>query len=132
MQRVIEKVLGKDYYSFVKDEIFAPLNIYDAYLANNRDSLIYENEVRYKELRETEKVIAFDGSKQGVLKSRGGNDVRTLGAAGGWVISPISLTRFVMAVDGRSDFPDIISMHSVNTMKNNYNGKVSTTGLALG
>lgn len=128
LQRVIEKVSGKDYECFVKDKIFEPLNIYDAHLANNWDSLRYENEVRYYEVREAEKVIAFDGSKQGVLKSRGGNDVRALGAAGGWVISPISLTRFVMAVDGGNHFPDILSRLSIETMKETFNGKFQPLG----
>jgi len=128
LQRVIEKASGKDYESFVKDEIFEPLNIYDAHLANNWDSLRYDNEVRYYEVPEAEKVTPFDGSMQSVLKSRGGNDVRALGAAGGWVISPISLTRFVMAVDGGNDFPDILSEKSVDIMKGTYNGKFQPLG----
>jgi len=128
LQRVIEKASGMDYESYVKNEIFKPLNIYDAHLANNWDSLRYDNEVRYYEVPEAEKVISFDGSKQSVLKSRGGNDVRALGAAGGWVISPISLTRFVMAVDGRNDFPDILSKQSVDIMKETYNGKFQPLG----
>jgi CubicO group peptidase (beta-lactamase class C family) len=128
LQRVIEKASGMDYEGFVKKEIFKPLNIYDAHLANNWDSLRYDNEVRYYEVPEAEKVISFDGSKQSVLKSRGGNDVRALGAAGGWVISPISLTRFVMAVDGRNDFPDILSKQSVDIMKETYDGKFQPLG----
>jgi len=128
LQRVIEKASGKDYERFVKDEIFEPLNIFDAHLANNWDSLRYDNEVRYYEVPEAEKVLAFDGSKQSVLKSRGGNDVRALGAAGGWVISPISLTRFAMAVDGRNDFPDILSKQSVEAMKETFNGKFQPLG----
>jgi CubicO group peptidase (beta-lactamase class C family) len=128
LQRVIEKASGNDYERFVKNEIFKPLNIYDARLANNWDSLRYDNEVRYYEVPEAEKVVSFDGSKQSVLKSRGGNDVRVLGAAGGWVISPISLTRFVMAVDGRDDFPDILSKQSVDTMKETYNRKFQPLG----
>lgn len=128
LQRVIEKASGMDYESFVKSEVFEPLHIYDAHLANNWDSLRYESEVRYYEVQEAEKVIAFDGSKQSVLKSRGGNDVHTLGAAGGWVISPVSLTRFVMAVDGKSDFPDIISKHSAQVMQETFNGKFQPLG----
>lgn len=128
LQRVIEKVSGTDYETFVKENIFDPLRIYDARLANNWDSLRYSDEARYYEVPEAERVIAYDGSKQGVLKARGGNDVHALGAAGGWVISPISLTRFVMAVDGYSDFPDILSRHSIETMKETFNGKFQPLG----
>ena len=128
LQRVIEKASGMDYESYVLDEIFEPLHIYDAHLANSWDSLRFHNEVRYYEVPEAEKVISFDGTKPDVLKSRGGNDVHALGAAGGWVISPVSLTRFVMAVDGMSDFPDIISKQSAETMKETYNGKFQPLG----
>lgn len=128
LQRVIEKVSGTNYESFVKGNIFEPLLIYDARLANNWDSLRFRDEVRYYEVPEAERVIAYDGSKPSVLKARGGNDVHTLGAAGGWVISPVSLTRFVLAVDGHSDFPDILSRHSVETMKETFNGKFQPLG----
>lgn len=128
LQRVMEKVSGTDYETFVKEKIFQPLRIYDARLANNWDSLRHSDEARYYEVPDAERVIAYDGSKQSVLKARGGNDVHALGAAGGWVISPISLTRFVMAVDGHSDFPDIISRHSVETMKETFNGKFQPLG----
>ncbi len=128
LQRVIERVSGMDYEEYVQNKIFVPLGINDAHLSNNWDSLRYKNEVRYYEVNQAERVISFDGTKQNIMKSRGGNDVRTLGAAGGWVISPISLTRFVMAIDGQSHFPDLISHHSIATMTDTKDGHFQPLG----
>lgn len=116
LQLVIERVTNEGYEEFVKANIFEPLNIYDAHLSENWDSLRYNNEARYYEVSDAKPIIAFDGSKELVMKSRGGNDVKTLGAAGGWIISAINLTKFILAIDGDDRFPDIISKKSVATM----------------
>ena len=116
LQLVIERVTEESYEEYVKDNIFEPLNIHDAYLSQNWDSLRYNNEARYYEVPEAELIMAYDGSADKVLKSRGGNDVKTLGAAGGWIISSINLTKFILAIDGDDSFPDIISKKSVATM----------------
>jgi len=113
LQLVIEKASDQSYESYVKENIFYPLNINDAHIAYNFDSLRYPNEARYYEIPEAEKIIAFDGSKDSLLKCRGGDDIRTLGAAGGWVISSVSLLKFLLAIDGNDkNFPDIISRKS--------------------
>lgn len=116
LQLVIEKVTNEGYEEYIKSNIFEPLNIYDAHLSENWDSLRYDNEARYYEVPEAELIMAYDGSADKVLKSRGGNDVKTLGAAGGWIISSINLTKFILAIDGDDSFPDIISKKSVATM----------------
>lgn len=116
LQLVIEKASGQSYESFIKENLFYPLNIEDAHLAFNFDSLRYPNEARYYETSDAEKVIAFDGSKDSILKSRGGNDIRTLGAAGGWVISSVSMLKIILAIDGNDNFPDILSRQSVLRM----------------
>ncbi len=116
LQLVIERVSEENYEDYVKAHIFEPLNIHDAHLSENWDSLRYSNEVRYYEVPEAELIVAYDGSSDKVLKSRGGNDVKTLGAAGGWIISSINLTKLILAIDGDDSFPDIISKKSVATM----------------
>jgi CubicO group peptidase (beta-lactamase class C family) len=128
LQKVIEKVSGLDYESYVKKSIFEPLNISDAHIANNWDSLRFKNEVRYYEVPQADSVVAFDGSKPKVPRARGGNDVHVLGAAGGWVISPLSLTRFALAIDGKKSFPDILSAKSIESMRNTFNGRYHPLG----
>ena len=116
LQLVVEKASGKSYESYIKENVFYPLNIDDAHLAYNFDSLRYPNEARYYEIPEAEKVIAFDGSKESILKSRGGNDIRTLGAAGGWVISSVSMLKLILAIDGNNNFPDLLTKQSIMRM----------------
>jgi hypothetical protein len=100
----------------VKESVFSPLKVYDAYIANNYDDNRYPNEVRYYEVPEASKIQSYDGKDSLVLKSRGGNDIKTLGAAGGWVISSVSLLKFLLSIDGNDNFPDIIKRSSVNKL----------------
>lgn len=113
LKLVIEKASGQSYESYITENVFNPLNIEDASLAYNFDSLRYPDEARYYEIPEAEKVIAFDGSKDSTLKCRGGNDIRTLGAAGGWVISSVSLLKLLLAIDGNDNFPDLLTRKSI-------------------
>lgn len=99
LESVIEDVSGISYEAYVTQNIFNPNGIYDAFIAHNYDSLRYPLEARYYEIPEALQVPAFDGEAKMVLKSRGGNDVRTLGAAGGWVISSVSLIKFLGLID---------------------------------
>jgi CubicO group peptidase (beta-lactamase class C family) len=115
LEKVIEKVSGIPYESYVSDNLLKPIGVMDAFIAYNYDSLRYPLEVRYYEVPEAEKVPAFDGEPNLLLKSRGGNDIRLLGAAGGWVISSVSLVKFLIAIDPDSD-QKIISAKSANLL----------------
>lgn len=122
LESVIEKISGKPYETYVNQAIFSPLDIHDAFIAHNYDSLRYPLEVRYYEVPEAELVPAFDGSPKMVYKSRGGNDIRTLGAAGGWVISASSLLKFMESIDPNNS-ERILSRESVNQMIQSEPGK---------
>lgn len=115
LQRVIEKTSGESYESYVLKNIFNPIGVYDAFIAYNFDSLRYPLETRYYEVPEAESVPSFDGQENLYLKSRGGNDIRSLGAAGGWVISSVSLVKFLLAIENASD-SKIISKKSSEIM----------------
>jgi len=122
LESVIEKVSGLSYEAYVTQNIFNPIGIYDAFIAHNYDSLRYPLEVRYYEVPEAQPIPAFDGEPQMVLKSRGGNDIRTLGAAGGWVISSVSLIKFLVAIDPERE-GGIISNESAATLAQAEPGK---------
>lgn len=112
LERVIEKASGKSYEEYVKEHIFKPIEVYDAFIAYNFDSLRYPLETRYYEVPEAKLVPAYNGEEKLLLKSRGGNDIRTLGAAGGWVISSVSLVKFLLAIDSNTSEGKIISTKS--------------------
>lgn len=113
LQLVIERITGTKYEDYVKDAIFAPIGITDAFLAFNLDEMRYAHEVKYYEVHDAAPIKSYNGVDTLLLKSRGGNDIRTLGAAGGWVISPVSLMRFLLSIDGDQSYPDILSRESV-------------------
>ncbi|MBR4088801.1 MAG: serine hydrolase, partial [Bacteroidales bacterium] len=107
LSKVIEKVSGISYETYIKDSILAPMGCYDIHLANNYSEGFLENEVDYYEVKEAEPVPAYDGSDTLVMKSHGGNDVHGLYGAGGWVASPVELLKLVSAINkcpGREDF----------------------------
>jgi CubicO group peptidase (beta-lactamase class C family) len=116
LQLVIERVTDEPYEKYVKENILEPLGIENAYIAYNYDNQRYKDEVRYYEVPEAELVKPFDGDDSLVFKSRGGNDIRTLGAAGGWVISSVDLIKFLLAIDNNSVNEDILDQNTILRM----------------
>lgn len=119
LSQVIERVTGMSYEQYVKDSVLTPVGCHDFQLARNLRTQKYENEVSYYETDDAESVLACDGSGAMVAKCNGGNDVRGLLGAGGWVASPVEVLRFVSAIDGlnrRGDKADILSAAMVGRM----------------
>lgn len=116
LSKIIEKVSGISYETYIKDSILAPMGCYDIHLANNYSEGFRENEVDYYEVKEAEPVPAFDGSDTLVMKSHGGNDVHGLYGAGGWVASPVELLKLVSAINKCPSKPDFLSPESIDFM----------------
>ncbi|MEG0499571.1 MAG: serine hydrolase domain-containing protein [Rikenellaceae bacterium] len=114
LSKVIEKVTGEEYESYVKKEIFAPIGCFDIHIANNNSKDKFDNEVRYYEPSNEVQFEDEDGNL--IPKSDGGNDVRLLGGAGGWVGSPAEILKFAASIDGLPGVEDIISPKSVRYM----------------
>ena len=113
---IIEKVSGKAYESYIREDILAPAGCYDMHLGKNREGERFANEVAYYETAQAEKVPAVDGSGQLVEKCNGGSDVHGLYGAGAWVASPTELLLFVSAIDGDPSIPDILQPESIRMM----------------
>ena len=116
LSKIIEKVTNADYQTYVKDSFLAPIGCYDMYLAQNYPWQFKDNEVTYYEVKEAEEVSAFDGSSKMVMKSLGGNDVRGLSGAGGWVASAAELALFVSAINNNPAREDFLSAESISLM----------------
>lgn len=116
LSKVIEKVSGIPYETYIKDSILAPIGCYDIHLANNYSDGFRENEVTYYEVKEAEPVPAYDGSDTLVMKSLGGNDVRGLYGAGGWVASPVELLKLVSAINKCPIREDFLTPESIDFM----------------
>jgi CubicO group peptidase (beta-lactamase class C family) len=113
---IIEKVTGATYEAYVREALLTPMGITNMRLANSYPRDRYPNEASYYDVAGAKPVAAFDNPSLYVPKCRGGYDMRTLGAAGGWVASPLAALRFVLCVDGTPDVPDILSPKSVAAM----------------
>ena len=116
LSKVIEKVSGIPYETYIKDSILAPIGCYDIHLANNYSDGFRENEVTYYEVKEAEPVPAYDGSDTLVMKSLGGNDVHGLYGAGGRVASPVELLKLVSAINKCPVREDFLTPESIDFM----------------
>lgn len=114
--QVIERRSFVSYESYIRDSILAPVGIYDMHIGKSTDQEAFHNEVRYYEPSDSELIPACDGSNRMVVKSNGGNDIALLGAAGGWVASPVELLKLVTAIDTKNERQNILTPASIRRM----------------
>ena len=116
LSKVIEKVSGEDYETYIRKHILLPAGCFDMHLGKNLYKDKLPNEVRYYEVSNAELVPACNGSGEMVYRSNGGNNIEDLYGAGGWVASPVELLRFLAAIDNDSEIPDILTPESIEYM----------------
>jgi len=115
---VIKKITGMEYEDYVQFAILHPLGIYDMHIGKSFYNERYPNEVKYYNLTNIEELWSFDGSDELVPTEYGGNNIELLGAAGGWIASAPELVKLMVAIDGFSSQPDILSKQSLDYMTN--------------
>jgi len=76
----------------------------------------YPNEVRYHSSAGKMTAYSMDGSGEKVPIYYGGNNIELLGPAGGWVASAPELIKFLTAVDGFPEQPDILLPETLDIM----------------
>ena len=114
--KVISKVSGMEYEKFIKENILLPAGITDMQLGGSFYEDKLPNEVKYYQPEDAKYEEAFDGSGRLFPKTYGGNDMKVLGAAGGWIASAIDLMKLVVVIDQNPAVKDILSDNSVNEM----------------
>ncbi len=114
--RVIEEVTNISYEEYIKTNILFPIGIFDMKLGNSyleeKDPL----EVKYYENAGGNLVSDFRDPNKLVSRCYGGNDIRTLGAAGGWIASSTDLLKLTLAIDQNPIPSDILSPESITQM----------------
>ncbi|HEX2921179.1 MAG TPA: serine hydrolase domain-containing protein [Bacteroidales bacterium] len=120
---VIEKVTGKSYEEFCRTEVLEPLGIFDMAIAGNLPSEKAPLEVTYYEPRGASLKPSIYNPDELCNSCYGGNDIRTLGAAGAWVATAPDLMRLILAIDGFDSKPDILNPESIELMTCNENGE---------
>ena len=102
--RVIEKLSGKPYQTYVKENLLTPIGIDNMFIGGELKSDRHPNEVTYY-ANEPNK------SPYGVSMK-----VSRMDAHGGWVASPIDLLKLLVRADGSPNKPDILSKKSMKEM----------------
>jgi CubicO group peptidase (beta-lactamase class C family) len=110
---VIEKKTGLTYENYVKQNIFAPLGIYDIRLGK---SLLADKQEREGEYINTFTTLSAYGTGQFVPSQYGGFSLGAMDASGAWIATSRDLVRLLTGVDGFPSRPDILSPTSIQTM----------------
>ncbi len=129
LSEIIEKVSGKPYEQFIREDVLRPAGVYDMHIAGNYYEDKRDNEVRYYTHEGDGKFIE-DYKNNGVMveRSYGGNDITLLSGAGAWCGSTAELARFVAAIDGRPEVPDIISAKALAQMTEYFDKNTFSLG----
>jgi hypothetical protein len=86
------------------------------HLARNLFEERFPNEVKYYVPIGDSLIYSYKGDSILVPKTYGGNDIRLLGAAGGWVASAPELAKLLVSIDGFPKMEDFLSKESINLM----------------
>jgi len=117
--KIIEKASGMPYEDYIQFALLHPLGIYNMQIGSSFPEEMPAKEVMYYVNGKLSLYPAYDCSKLRVPLQYGGNDIALLGPAGGWIASAPELAKLVVAMDGFSSHPDILSKHSVRMMTRN-------------
>lgn len=113
---VIEEKSGMPYQDYVVMNLLKPLDIHDMHLGKSYYHEKYPNEVRYHSSAGKITTYSMDGSGEVVPVYYGGNNMELLGPAGGWVASAPELIKFMTAIDGFDEQPDILRPETIASM----------------
>ncbi len=113
---VIARKSGMPYQDYVVMNLLKPLNIHDMHIGKSYYHDKYPNEVRYHSSAGTMTSHSIDGSGEVVPIYYGGNNIELLGPAGGWVASAPELIKFLTAIDGFPEQPDILLPETIQRM----------------
>ena len=114
--RVIEEVSNTSYEEYIKTNILFPIGIFDMKLGHSYLEEREPLEVKYYETSGLDLVADYQDPTKMVARCYGGNDIRTLGSAGGWIASSTDLLKLTLAIDGNPSPSDILSSESISKM----------------
>ncbi len=129
LSEIIEKVSGKPYEQFIREEVLRPAGCFDMHIGGSYYSDKRENEVRYYAHEGEGKIIEeYTGSGRMVERCYGGNNIPLLSGAGAWCGSPAEIARLVASIDGRPEVEDIISPEAAAQMTEYFDKETYSLG----
>ncbi len=111
----IEKVTGKSYWDYLKDDVLSAVCATGFYPATNYLSERYDNESYYY-APDTVLVEEFNNSGKMVPRVYGGSDIYGLMGAGGWIASAPAMARLAASIDGHPGVRDVLCDSTIITM----------------
>lgn len=114
LSEIIEEVTGQTYEQYMQQELFHPLGIFDMHIGENLLEDKLEREGEYVGNGFT--TLDLYGSGNLVPWEYGGFSLNAMDGHGGWIASARDMVRLLVAVDGFSTKPDILSAGTINTM----------------
>ncbi len=110
---VIEAVTGMEYETYVRNYILLPLGIQEMRIGKNLLADRNENEVKHYDLTDDQRFSPLNNNNRVVPLAYGGNNLETLGAAGGWIASPVEILKLVVSIDNQTDGPSFLTQESI-------------------
>jgi CubicO group peptidase (beta-lactamase class C family) len=126
---IIEKKTGSDYEEYVTSQILQPLGINDMMIGKSKRKGLYQNEVRYYTQAKTKKGKKVNTTRT-IVEPTSDNNIEAIGPAGGWICTAASLLKFVSAIDGFDNRPDILSKQTIDLMTQNTPSDIWAMGWA--
>lgn len=114
--KVIAAASGTSYEDYINQNILIPNGIYGMRIAGNYEWERLPFESHYYNYPTAYQFPSFDGNYEACDKPYGGSDVRTLGAAGGWIANASQLIKLVALIDPKNSFYNILSEESIKEM----------------
>nr|WP_262908658.1 serine hydrolase domain-containing protein [Hymenobacter translucens] len=112
--KVLERLTGQRYEDWVRNHILVPSGVQEARLGRNLLTDRQEREAAYFSRSQRESSY---GTGKTVPGAYGGWNFEAMNAHGGWVFSARDLVRLLLAVDGDSAQPDVLSAASAASMR---------------
>ena len=129
LSEIIEKVSGKPYEQFIREDVLFPAGCFDMHIGSSYYSDKRDNEVRYYTHEGDGKFIQeYNDSGTMVERCYGGNNIPLLSGAGAWCGSPAEIARLVASIDGRPEVKDIISPEAVAQMTEYFDKETYSLG----
>jgi N-acyl-D-amino-acid deacylase len=100
MSRVIEKITGKNYYDYLREKVFSPVEITDFAKGYTLESQRQAREVKYYDYPGASLIRSALPPHALTTAPYGWAQIEALEGMGGWIGSAIDLTHFVNSVDG--------------------------------
>lgn len=114
--KIIEEVSGKDYETFMRENILAKMQIRRMRIGRSRYKERFPHEVRYYVAANTPLNVSIYAPHDSASRAYEGTYIQGLGAAGGWIASSVDMLRFLSYIDAWENPKDFLTPKSIAEM----------------